>query len=413
MIANWIALPLTLRLLLLSVAGLVLGAIANHAIYRYAWYWRSIGPWGAPHRDAVDRKWTDRIPVWGWLGLRRESPIHGSGYWIRPLLIELAMAIGIPAIYWFETQSGYLLPAENPANEAWLTTVFASHLILVTLMVAATFIDFDEQTIPDILTIPGTLVALVLASLSLNVFLPTPGAGGVVLPCLFFLPAGLEPKWLGPQGWWTAIGIWTGWCFALSNRRVILRCGVAKAIEFFLASLVRYPSWKFLLAMWIAGFVAIRIVFAIGGTSWVGLLTGLVGLGVGGGVVWAIRIVGSAAMRREALGFGDVTLMAMIGAFIGWQGAVMSFFLAPIAAVGIVLLYFVITRNSEIPFGPYLCAGTMLTIFGWNRLVGGWFLPNLAVLGPFMLWLFIALTGIMGVMLFFWRLIKESFLGEH
>lgn len=412
MIANWIALPLALRLVLLSVCGLIFGAAANHAIYRYAWYWRLIGPWGRPHEKATDRKWTDRVPVMGWFALRRESTIHGRGYWIRPLLIELAMAIGVPAMYWFETQSGRLLPA-NPASESWLTIVFASHLILLTLMVAATFIDFDEQTIPDMLTIPGTLVALVLGTVSLNVYLPATRVDGVVMPCLFCLPAPLQPKWLGPQGWWTAIGIWTGWCFALSNRRVILRRGWVKALEYFVASLLRYPSWKYLLAMWVAGFFGIRIVYGIGGNAWIGLLTALVGLGVGGGVVWAIRIVGSAAMRREALGFGDVTLMAMIGAFIGWQGAVMSFFLAPIAAVGIVLLYFIITRRSEIPFGPYLCAGTLLTIFGWNRLVDGWFLPNLAVLGPFMLWLFIALTGMMGVMLFFWRLIKESFLGEY
>ena len=86
--------------------------------------------------------------------------------------------------------------------------------------------------------------------------------------------------------------------------------------------------------------------------------------------------------------------------------------LAPIAAIAIVLVYFIITRNSEIPFGPYLCAGTLLSIFGWDRLVNGWFLGNLAILGPFMLWLFVALTGIMGVMLYFWRVLKETMFGE-
>jgi prepilin signal peptidase PulO-like enzyme (type II secretory pathway) len=418
LIAFWITLPIGLRLTLLSILGVALGAVANHLIYRHAWYPRSIGPWGPPDEKAASRKPSDRVPILGWFGLRRESPLHGRGYWIRPVLIECGMAIGIPAYYWFVTQTGLLIPGafRTPANliaaEPSMTIVFASHVVMITLMAAATFIDFDEQTIPDVLTIPGTLLALLFSCLSRSVFLPSLDLAGTLQPITFYLPAELDPKWLGPIGFWTGVAIWTMWCFALSNRRVILRHGYLKGLEYFLASLVRYPSWKFLAAMWLVGSVVIRILFGVGGQTWIGLLTALIGLGVGGGVVWAIRIVGSVAMRREALGFGDVTLMAMIGAFIGWQGAVMSFFLAPIAAIAIVLVYFMITRNSEIPFGPYLCVGTLLTIFWWDRLVNGWFLTNLAVLGPFMLWLFIALTGMMGVMLFFWRILKESYLGD-
>ncbi|MCO8120744.1 A24 family peptidase [Stieleria sp. TO1_6] len=403
---------------LLAVLGIVIGAFANHLIYRYAWFPRKIGPWGPAELNTPPRTPFDRIPIFGWLGLRRESSVHGRGYWIRPLLIELALAVCIPAYYWFQTQTGLLLPvayrgaAQIAAHEPWMTQIFWAHAILITLMVAATFIDFDEQTIPDLLTIPGTLIALLLASFSLFVFLPASVGGTAPIPTLFFLPAALAPKWFGPTGWWTGFGIWTAWCFALANRRVILRRGPLKAIDYFFASLRRDPYWIHKLAMWIIGAVLIRIAFGISGSTWIGLLTALIGLGVGGGVVWAIRIVGSLAMRREALGFGDVTLMAMIGAFIGWQGAVISFFLAPIAAILIVLVYFIVTRNSEIPFGPYLCAGTLLTIFWWDRLLNGWFLGNLAILGPFMLWLFIALTGMMGVMLFVWRIFKERYLSE-
>lgn len=405
--------PIGLRLALLSVLGVFIGALANHFIYRFAWVSRPIGPWSTPDEKAPPRRGSDRIPIVGWFGLGRESEIHGMGYWIRPLLIEIALGIGIPAFYWFETQTGLLLPepfriaAGIKFYEPWMTIVFVSHAIMIFLMVAATFIDFDERNIPDELTIPGTLIALVLGSLSIEFFLPGTDVAGNLVPVGFYMPTAFDPKWSGPAGFWTAVGIWSMWCFALSNRRIILRRGLLKAFEYFCASLVRYPGWKFLLAMWLVGLVAIRIMFGVGGLHWIGLLTALVGLGGGGGVVWAIRIVGSAALRREAMGFGDVTLMAMIGAFVGWQGAVMSFFLAPIAAIAIVLVCYLITRDSELPFGPYLCAGTLLTIFGWDRLVNGWFLGNLAILGPFMIWLFIALTGIMGVMLYFWRIIRN------
>ncbi|MEM6469676.1 MAG: prepilin peptidase [Planctomycetota bacterium] len=408
----WIGLPIEVRLALIAVVGLILGAIANHAIYRFAFFPRQIGPWGKPHNDASPATWADRIPVIGWWRLRRDSEVHGQHFWFRPLLIELAMAIGLPVLYWAETQTGLFVPPVAGVTAPWLNTVFMSHLILVALMVPATFIDFDEQTIPDAITIPGTLIALLIASLTMNVFVPVTDVKGVVRPVAFHLPEALLAKWNGPLGLRTGLLLWTGWCFALLNFRIITRRGLAKAVEYFFATIFRDPTWKIVAIMWLAGFFAVNGVFSVGGSHWIGLLTALVGLGVGGGVVWTIRIVGSVAMRREALGFGDVTLMAMIGAFVGWQGAVMSFFLAPIAAIAIVIVYCIITRNAEIPFGPYLCAGTLLTLFSWQRLVNGWFLNNLAILGPFMLWLFLALAGIMGVMLFFWRLAKEAYLHE-
>ena len=46
---------------------------------------------------------------------------------------------------------------------------------------------------------------------------------------------------------------------------------------------------------------------------------------MGGGIVWAVRIIASQALGVEAMGFGDVTLMCMIGAFVGWQPALLIF----------------------------------------------------------------------------------------
>lgn len=413
----WIPLPIELRLVLLSLTGVLLGVISNYAIYNLAWDRRPIGPWCRAHPDAPARSISDRIPILGWLGMRRENHLHGKGFWIRPMGIEVAMSIGIPAYYWYVTQTASLLPIgfrapkDIVAAESWMTTVFAAHLVLITIMVAATFIDFDERTIPDLLTIPGTILALIFSWCSIFIFLPW-DAPNWPEPITFASPSPIAMDWLGPKGWWTAILIWTGWCFALANRRVILRHGLVKAVAYFVASLVRRYNWQLLVAIWLAGSIAIRVAYSFGGIPWISLLSSLVGLGVGGGVVWAIRIVGSVAMNREALGFGDVTLMAMVGAFIGWQGAVMAFFVSPIAAIAIVLVYFILTRNAEIPFGPYLCAGTMLTILWWDDFVSGWFVGNFAILGQFMLWLFLALLGMMGVMLYCYRVVSDRFRGE-
>ncbi len=45
----------------------------------------------------------------------------------------------------------------------------------------------------------------------------------------------------------------------------------------------------------------------------------MTGLIAGGGLTWILRLVSSVLLGQEALGFGDVTLMAMIGSFVGWQ----------------------------------------------------------------------------------------------
>ncbi len=424
MIAFWIGLPIGLRLALLAILGLLGGALANYVIYTFAYFNpRAISPWGQASEAAPQRKASDRMPVLGWWGLRREASIHGRGFWIRPLLIELAMAIALPALYWFETQAGGLLPPEArvPAFLALFeptgTKIFFAHAILLNLMVAATFIDFDEKTIPDVITIPGTLTALVIASFTVAVFMPTSlpvgGLATSVVPTTFNSPWFAPPaKWMTTTGLWTGIAIWSGWCFALADRRwsgvILRRRGLSRAIEHFVNGVFHYGFWKVLVAMWLIGTIGISIVWNMGGNHWIGLLSALAGLAVGGGVVWAIRIVATWSLNMEAMGFGDVTLMAMIGAFIGWQAAIIAFFLSPFAAIVIVLVRYIVTRDAYTPFGPYLCAGTMLTILFWDDVFNDWLAPNLKMIGPMLLWLCLTMLVLMAIMLFVWRHIKMA-----
>ena len=188
MIAFWIGLPLVAQLIILMLVGILGGALANHMIYTWAYFPRPISPWVPPCEEAPPRKSSDRIPIVGWWGLRREASIHGSGFWLRPILIELGLAAVLPALFWFEAQAGGLLPAalRTPKLlmlfEPWGTQIFFGHVILIVLLTAATFIDFDEQTIPDLITIPGTILALLLSSFSLLWFMPAELPAGVLRP---------------------------------------------------------------------------------------------------------------------------------------------------------------------------------------------------------------------------------------
>lgn len=94
------------------------------------------------------------------------------------------------------------------------------------------------------------------------------------------------------------------------------------------------------------------------------LLASVVGLSVGAGSTWAIRALGSRVFRREAMGLGDVKFLGMIGAFLGWQGALLTLLLGCIAgaAIGGVLALRA-GFGLKIPFGPYLALGALVALF--------------------------------------------------
>lgn len=95
----------------------------------------------------------------------------------------------------------------------------------------------------------------------------------------------------------------------------------------------------------------------------------LIGFVAGGLGLWLIAFVGSAIMRKKAMGGGDVKLMAIIGLFLGaWPELVMVMGLSALigAIVGTLLI---VTgkkdRKSPIPYGPFL-AGAAVVVLLWG-----------------------------------------------
>ena len=98
--------------------------------------------------------------------------------------------------------------------------------------------------------------------------------------------------------------------------------------------------------------------------DWVsGILGSILGLLVGGFVVWLVRIIGTYIVGREAMGLGDVHLMAGVGAVLGPGPAIVAFFIAPffgmLHAAYLFLGYLFAGKNRhELWLGPYLSLGT-------------------------------------------------------
>jgi len=96
-------------------------------------------------------------------------------------------------------------------------------------------------------------------------------------------------------------------------------------------------------------------------TAWSsGLLGSILGLLVGGMMIWLIRIAGTLALGKVAMGLGDVHLLAGIGAALGAGPAVMTFFAAPFIALAFAFYNLLTRRHREIPYGPYLSVAAAL-----------------------------------------------------
>ncbi|MFH0840340.1 MAG: prepilin peptidase [Candidatus Omnitrophota bacterium] len=104
------------------------------------------------------------------------------------------------------------------------------------------------------------------------------------------------------------------------------------------------------------------------------LIDSLLGVLAGGGSIYLIGVLGTIAFKKDAMGGGDVKLMAMIGAFLGWKMALLVFFIAPFfgAFVGIILK--TKYKIETIPYGPYISLAAIIVIFWGNKILNCLFL---------------------------------------
>lgn len=99
------------------------------------------------------------------------------------------------------------------------------------------------------------------------------------------------------------------------------------------------------------------------------LLQSLAGVLAGGGAIYIMGFVGWFIFRKEAMGFGDVKLMAAIGAFLGWKLVLLAFFIAPFfgSILGIILK--VREGKDIIPYGPFLSIAALVAVFFGEKIV--------------------------------------------
>ncbi|KJR42551.1 type IV prepilin-like protein leader peptide processing enzyme [Candidatus Magnetoovum chiemensis] len=97
-----------------------------------------------------------------------------------------------------------------------------------------------------------------------------------------------------------------------------------------------------------------------------GLKGSLIGFALGFGVFYSIIVISKLILGKEGMGGGDVMLMAMAGAFLGWKHVLLITFIGSLVGSLFGVLFILIKhkdRKQEIPFGPYLSFGIIISLF--------------------------------------------------
>lgn len=97
----------------------------------------------------------------------------------------------------------------------------------------------------------------------------------------------------------------------------------------------------------------------------------LLGAAVGGGFLYGAAVLGEWWLKKPAMGGGDIKMMAMVGAFLGPLGALLTIFLGALIGT-IIFLPLSIRTGKLVPFGIFLALGAAVTE-GWGDALIGWY----------------------------------------
>lgn len=114
--------------------------------------------------------------------------------------------------------------------------------------------------------------------------------------------------------------------------------------------------------------IGLATAFLPGGLDAVGALIGVV---LGFSLLWVVAQLGTWAFKKEAMGGGDIKMMAMVGAFLGSAGVLLTIFLG--ALLGSVIFGPISWKTGKlVPFGIFLAAGAAVT-YAWGDTLIGWY----------------------------------------
>ena len=361
-------------IIFLLAMGASVGSFLNVVIWRMPRGQSIVFP--GSHCPSCGRaiRWYDNVPLVSWLMLRGRCRFCGVGISPRYILIEAVTAGLVVGLY----VCMYVL--KIPAGlgsfaETW--PVFLGWAMLICTLLACSAIDIETFTVPLEICWFVSLVGLVLAAAWPGEVLtmmprvsPTVaavclgGAIGLALAVVLLRRGIIQPSFIDTdyrsqtkpeQG------------YATCHIAATANCGVRPRVEvlrelLFLGPVILFAAAAGLLVSKVpAASSAWAALWALGegrvGMHLGGFFAALFGYFVGAAWIWGMRIFGTLLFGKEAMGLGDVHILAAVGAVTGWVIPSLAFFLAPVFGLGWALFLLMRKGQRELPYGPWLSAG--------------------------------------------------------
>jgi leader peptidase (prepilin peptidase)/N-methyltransferase len=338
------------------VFGAVIGSFLNVCIHRMPLDQSIVTPPShCPHCNQRIR-WIDNIPLVSYLALGRKCRHCGAGISPRYFLVELLTAV-LFLLIWvsFKDSHSVLCPIY------WL---------LLAGLIAGSFIDFEHYIIPNELTqggvVVGFLISIAVPSLQhtqsngLATLRSLAGilAGGIMLYMIAEMGKLLFGRYhvkLPPD---TTITIADG-KLKLPDEEIPLSDLFSRESDKirFIATTLRFADKEF---------HNVKAIVRENTITVDGVEYPLADLGP------IEATTSQVILPREAMGMGDVKLLAAIGAFLGWQETMFSVFLSAAAGSIVSLTLIAVGKKdfqSRIPYGPYIALGAVVWVFAQDRLL--------------------------------------------
>jgi len=354
-----------------ALFGAFVGSFLNVCVHRLPRNESVVHPPSRCYSCGARVRWYDNLPVIAYLILRGKCRWCGAGFSPRYLIMEVVVSV-LTALTAWAVVSGFIVPAPwfalagVPEWMAQAATV-AVMCALVWFLTVSTLIDLEHLIIPDELTKSFQLVAPLLAMITVtNAAFGWDARGWLVQRDLFDVvtmqPSLFLYRVLGiagialvmllltvPLAKW----IYSSFCPEGERWRPEDHRGFRVGVLWF-AAVTALTSF-FLMLLVMAG---TPITLSLAG----GLGQALLGSLAGWWSLYAVGLLGTMAFRRNAMGFGDVKFLAPIGAFLGPVGVMYAFLGAATVGAVVGLPMYVLTKRSQIPFGPYLALGSVLAL---------------------------------------------------
>lgn len=320
------------------IFGLIVGSFLNVCIVRMPHELSVVTPRSHCTKCKKTIPWYDNIPLVSYLLLGGKCRFCKEKFSFLYFFVELLTGCIFLGFYLYFGLSMVLIP----------------YLFMVSCFIVATIVDFKHRIIPDEISVGGMYFGLVFSllipSLHENYFSSLIYGRYVMWVLVFLFYVGIFLSGLGGASQEEDLleeeSGYNNWVMIF-----VLSClAVDAIIHFVLLRFFQVPLEKFVPYL-------------------NSLDASIIGLLAGGAAVAVLGMIGDILFKKESMGGGDVKLVAMMGAFMGWQLVILTFFIAPFFGSIFGIIEKIRTKDNAIAYGPFLVLGALICLFYGDPLI--------------------------------------------